>query len=63
MSEGDHFEQRRQQILRPRGRNVPDLFKQEQSQGRRKRLMEEISKEQFMLGSDPMGPNYAFGRF
>ena len=42
---------------------MPDLFKQEWSQGSRKRLMEEISRERFMLGSDPMGPYYAFGRF
>ena len=42
---------------------MPDLFKQERSQGSRKRLMEEISRERFMLGSDPKGPYYAFGRF
>ena len=42
---------------------MPDLFKQEWSQGSRKRLMEEISKGRFMLGSDPMGHYYAFGRF
>ena len=43
---------------------MPDLFKQKPSQGGWKGLMEEISRERFRntSESDPMGPDYAFGR-